>query len=88
VIEGKKHRTTALITVCLCVGTSVHLGNLRAWRKDSKCVPPEGGDHPGLQRLQLPCEERGTGSSFRALGIAVRWWPTLHRIQDEDLVAP
>jgi hypothetical protein len=88
VIEGEEHRALMLVTLCLCVRTPVHLGDLRAGRKDSKGMPSEGGDDPRLERRQLPCKEWRTCGNLRALGVAVLWGSTLHRIQDEDLLAP
>jgi hypothetical protein len=66
----------------------VHLGDLRAGRKDSKGMPAEGGDDPRLQRLQLPREEWRACGDLRPLWVAVLWGSTLHRIQDEGLFAP
>jgi hypothetical protein len=54
VIEGEEHGISMLVTLRLCVRTPVHLGDLRAGRKDSKGMPSEGGDDPRLERLQLP----------------------------------
>jgi hypothetical protein len=65
----------------------VHVSDLRAGRKDSKGVPPEGGDDPWLERLQLPCKEWRTCGDFRTLRVAVLWGSALHRIQDEHLLA-
>ena len=86
VVEGEEHGTSVLTALCLCVRTSVHLGNLGAWRKDSQGVPPKRGDDSWLERLDLPGEEWGARCSLRLLWIAVSRWSTLHRIQDEHLL--
>jgi hypothetical protein len=65
----------------------VHVSDLRGGRKDSKGVPPEGGDDPWLERLQLPCEEWRTCGDFRTLRVAILWGSALHCIQDEHLLA-
>jgi hypothetical protein len=88
VIEREEHGITMLGTCCLCVRTPVHLGDLRARCKDSQGVPTEGGNNPWLERLELPGEERSARSSFRFLRIAVFWGSALHRVQDENLLAP
>jgi hypothetical protein len=66
----------------------VHLGNLRARRKDSKSVPTECGDNPRLDRRQLPFKEWRACGNLRALGVAILWGSALDRVQDEDLFAP
>jgi hypothetical protein len=60
-----------LVDLCLCVRTPVHLGDLRAGRKDSKRMLAEGGDDPRLQRRQLPREEWRARIDLRSLWVAV-----------------
>jgi len=88
VVEGEEHGTAVLVALCLCVRTPVHFGDLRSGRKDSKSMLPESRDDPRLKRLKLPCKEWRTSGNLRALRVAILWGSTLHRIQDENLLAP